>query len=300
MTSRLPPLSALRAFEAAGRHASFTRAAAELFVTPGAISRQIRGLEEFVGFTLFERTNREVKLTAAGEAYAKSITSAFAQIEEATRLLQASRKKSILRISAPLTFSMRWLMPRLASFSSQQPEHDFRLTTTVPIPAKLVMGEFDVAIRVLISSPDLIAHRLFDVELVPVCSPRLLKDGPPLQKPADLRKHTLLHSSVRSNDWADWLAAADAPMVDSEAGIRFESSSLAYQGAIEGIGVAIAIRFLVTDDLAAGRLVMPFDLGARDGSFFSVVYPRASESNPALITFRDWIIAEAGQPPLEP
>jgi LysR family glycine cleavage system transcriptional activator len=293
MPLRLPPLGALRAFEAAARHTSFTRAAAELFVTPGAISRQIATLEEFVGFPLFERTNREVKLTVSGVEYAQSISGAFSAIQDATRHLLASRQQAPLRISAPLTFALRWLIPRLASFKSLHPQDDYRLTTVVPIPLKLTT-EFDVGIRILRSSADVVAHRLFDVELVPVCSPRLLAQGPPLRQPADLRHHVLLNSSARLKDWPLWLAEAGLPDIDPSSGVQFESSSVAYEGALEGMGVALAMKGLVGDHLASGRLVMPFDLAYADGSAFCIVYARKAETSPQVARFRDWIVQEAG------
>lgn len=293
MPPRLPPLGALRAFEAAARHTSFTRAATELFVTPGAISRQIATLEEFVGFPLFERTNREVKLTVAGVEYAHSISGAFSAIQDATRHLLASRQQAPLRISAPLTFALRWLIPRLASFKNLHPHDDYRLTTVVPIPLKLTT-EFDVGIRILRSSADVVAHRLFDVELVPVCSPRLLAQGPPLKEPADLRRHVLLLSSARPKDWPLWLAAAGLTDIDPSSGVQFESSSVAYEGALEGMGVALAMKGLVGDHLASGRLVMPFDLSYSDGSAFCIVYARKTEISPQVARFRDWIVQEAG------
>lgn len=295
MPLRLPPLGALRAFEAAARHASFTRAAAELFVTPGAISRQIGTLEEFVGFALFERTNREVKLTPAGRDYARSVSGAFAQIHDATRHLLSSNQQAPLRISAPLTFALKWLMPRLASFKTLYPHNEYRLTTVVPIPLKLT-ADFDVGIRILRSSPEVVAHRLFDIELVPVCSPRLLARGPALAQPADLRRHVLLQSSARPNDWPQWLAHAGLGDFDPGKALQFESSSVAYEGALEGMGVALAMKGLVQDLLASGRLVMPFDLPYADGSAFCVVYTRKPEVSPPIAVFRDWIVQEAGQP----
>ena len=302
MALRLPPFSALRAFESAARHASFTRAATELFVTPGAISRQIASLEEFIGFPLFERTNREVKLTAAGQEYASAITDAFLQVSEATKRLHASELQKVLRISAPLTFAMRWLMPRLASFKTRYPHNEFRLTTVVPIPLKLATNDFDMGVRIFKTSPpDLIAHRLFDIEYIPVCSPRLLAAGKPLRRPADLAGHMLLHSSARPDDWVRWLEQAQVPDIDLGAGTHFETSSVAYEAAIEGIGVALAMRVLVADDLASGKLVAPFDIAYRDGSAFCICYQRKSDLSPALIAFRDWIVGEAGMPlpPLE-
>jgi LysR family glycine cleavage system transcriptional activator len=295
MSFRLPSLGALRAFEAAARHANFTRAASELFVTPGAISRQIGALEEYFGFALFERTNREVKLTPAGLEYAKAITAALMQVSDATRQLLASEQQAPLRISAPLTFAMRWLMPKLVSFKARYPNNEYRLTTVVPIPLKMT-SEFDVGIRILKSSPEVVAHRLFDVELVPVCSPKLLSSGPPLKEPRDLRKHVLLHSSARTRDWALWLDLAGVAHIDEAEGIQFESSSVAYEGALEGMGVAIAMKGLVTDYLASGRLVTPFEPVYRDGSAFCIVYARKGEVNHQIAAFRDWIVAEAGMP----
>ncbi|MBI3706385.1 MAG: transcriptional regulator GcvA [Proteobacteria bacterium] len=294
MAWRLPPMNALRALEAAGRHVSFTRAAEELHVTPGAISRQIRGLEDHLGVPLFERNHREVKLTKTSRAYVGTLTVVFERIDRATRSILDSKRERHLHIHSSITFTLRWLLPKLGSFHARHPKQEIRLTTALPIAANFATGDTDVAIRLAGASPDMIAHRLVDIELMPVCSPKLFSDIARVRAPAELRTHTLLHSSARPHDWANWLSAAGAPSVDPQRGIRFESSSLAYQAAIEGIGVAVGVKALVAEDLSAGRLVAPFDFIYRDGSAFHLVYSRHAAQNPQLIEFRDWIIAEAG------
>jgi LysR family transcriptional regulator, glycine cleavage system transcriptional activator len=295
MSWRLPPLNALRAFEAAGRHISFTRAGKELHVTPGAVSRQIKFLEESLGISLFDRTNRELRLTEAGKQYLITLSELFERLDKTTKRLLDTQREQQLHIYCSMTFTLRWLVPRLTSFHALYPKRDIRLTTTVPTPLLLSTGDIDVALRQGVGPwPDAIAHRLIDTELLPVCSPRLLEANP-LREIADLKRHTLLHSLARPADWAAWLSAAGATDIDPEHGIRFESSSLAYQAAIEGIGCVIGQIALVFDDLLSGRLVAPFPLILKDGGAFQLVYHENAAHNVRLVEFRDWMMAEAAR-----
>lgn len=297
MEVRLPPLNALRALESAGRNVSFTTAARELHVTPGAISRQIRRLEDYLGFPLFERSHREVKLNPATQIYVNTLTDLFRQVDRATKRLLDSRRERFLHIHTAITFTLRWLVPRLASFHSRYPKQEILLSTALPVPgaAELNASPTDVAIRITDSAgaaaemQTLAAHRLFGVELVPVCSPSLLLQG---RKPNELEKFTLLHSLARPNDWATWLNAAGAANVDPQGGIRFESSSLAYQAAIEGIGVAIGMRALVEADIKSGRLITPFEFTYSDDHAWYLFYSQAAAKTPQVVEFRDWIISE--------
>jgi LysR family glycine cleavage system transcriptional activator len=299
MPARLPPLNALRAFEAAGRNQSFTKAADELFVTPGAISRQIRALEDHLGFPLFQRNHREVRLTEQAAVYLEALTDVFNRMESATYRLIDARKQRLLHIHTAITFTLRWLVPRLSGFHGMHPKTEIRLSTTLPSAAELCAAPTDVIMHTkseewaAANAPVLISHRLVDIELVPVCSPQYKVRHGLGGSPAALANATLLHSSRRPNDWASWLEASKADSVDPMSGIRFESSSLAYQSAIEGIGVAIAMRAFVERDLEARLLVMPFTNVVRDGSAFYLTYSQAAANLPQVMEFRDWVTGEA-------
>ena len=287
------PLNALRAFEAAARLMSFKRAAAELHVTPGAVSRHVQQIERHVGVPLFERRHRAVVLTPAGGEYFSAIAEAFTRIVAATEKVTQSRSKRRLRIWSSVTFTMRWLLPRLPSFHEAHPGLDVIFTTSLK-PLDFAADDIDMAIRVLRRPPaGIVAHRLVETELVPVCAPRYPKGAMPLRRVDDLSRCTLLRSVQREDDWAKWLRFVSARGVDPMRGMSFETSSLAYQAAIEGIGVAIAQRALVVDDVAAGRLVIPFNRVLRDESPFSLLYPKSKVNEPHLVAFRDWLLQQA-------
>jgi LysR family glycine cleavage system transcriptional activator len=287
-------LSALRAFEAAARNGSIPRAAEELLVTPGAVARQIRTLEDYFGASLFERNNRDMRLTGASGTYAAALTEVFDQLERATRRMVGSQRLDKLHVYSSITFTLRWLVPHLPSFHMRYPHLELQLTAAVPSAIDLADGAIDVAIQSIPPHPEMISHRLIDVEFVPVCSPKFLAEHGPLETVADLGRVTLLSSTARSKDWENWLAAAGSPGLEPVHVIDFENSSLAYQAALEGIGVAIGRRFLLAEDLAAGRLLTPLDFVFRDGSAFHIVYSPKAASNPQVIQFRDWAFGEAG------
>ncbi len=295
MATRLPPLNALKAAEAAGRLMSFTRAADELHVTPGAISRQVKLLEDFLGVPLFERGNRELRLAEDGRAYLRALTETFERLENATRRFLHTRRARPLHIHCSMTFTLRWLVPRLTSFHASHPMREIRLTTAVvPITSQLGTGDVDVMIELGDGDwPDLVCHRLADSELVPVCSPKTAAAFSRPRRPEELLKHTLLHSLARPDDWASWLRAAGVDYADTAGSLRFESSSLAYQAAIEGMGIAIAQRCLIQDDLKARRLVTPFDFTYKDGQGYYMVYLPVSAHESRLVEFREWIINPA-------
>ncbi|WP_181832913.1 transcriptional regulator GcvA [Bosea caraganae] len=298
MAWRLPPLNALRAFEAAGRHVSFTRAAEELHVTPGAVSRQIKLLEDFLGVELFDRTNRDLRISEASRAYVAALTDVFDRTDGATKRLLNAHKEQPLHVHCAMTFALRWLMPRLPLFHKLDPTREIQLTTSfTPMPAS-ILGAGDVDISIQLGRGDwsgLIAHRIAGGELVPVCSPQLLATSPALRHANDLSRHTLLHSLARPDDWRDWLAAAGADAVDAGHSLRFESSSLAYQAAIDGIGIAIGQMALVVEDIELGRLVPAFDFVFQNGNAYYLTYLERAEKNPRLMAFRDWILGEAGR-----
>jgi len=293
MRPRLPPLNPLRTFEAAARHQSFTRAARELHVTPGAVSRQVMVLEKFVGARLFERVNREVRLTPVGQRYLHDLSDVFDRIAASTlRAMQGVRERP-LHVWCPMTFAMRWLVPRLPAFHAAHPGRDAIFTTSLK-PVDFSVHDADVAIRMGRGDwPGVISRHLVGIELLPVCSPRLLSGPTPLKTPRDLARHTLLQSVARPEYWRIWLEAAGAGDVDPDRGLTFESVSLAYQAALEGLGVAMGQHALVAEDLAVGRLVAPFGPRVPIDNAFYLVYPERLEDDAHLSTFRDWILAEA-------
>jgi len=290
---RLPPMNAVRAFEAVGRHLSITLAAEELHVTPGAISRQVQALEEFLGTPLLKRGHRQVTLTRHGADFHRAAAKAVDLLRAAaSRMKKAGRKQ--LKIRAYTTFAMRWLIPRLSGFHAAHPDVEVLLTASLE-PVDFRRDDLDGAIRLGDGKwPGVVVHRLVPNLLVPVASPALLKKGPPLRKPADLARHTLLHSIARPDDWAYWLEAAGvADRLDPHSGMTYESSAFAYAAAAEGHGVAIAQLFLVEDDLAAGRLKRPFTRTLDMGEFtYYLLVPAHRPESAQMKLFRQWLLAQ--------
>jgi LysR family glycine cleavage system transcriptional activator len=295
MRDRFPPLNALRCFECAGRHMSFALAAEELNVTPGAVRRQIKTLEEWLGAPLFRRRHKQVVLTPLGRSYLAAVGAPLEEIAAATSRARRREGDRPIAISSYPTFALRWLVPRWGHFYNRHPDIDVQLTTSLQ-PVDFERDEFDAAILVgegKATWPRLTCRKLVDVELAPVCSPALLKGDKPLREPADLAGFTLLHGSPRPRDWARWLEFAGVSGIDPESGLTFDSLNLALQAAIEGLGVAIAVRALARDDLAAGRLVEPFTVVRRSRRPFHLVYPPGNERDPRLRHFIDWLCEEA-------
>lgn len=293
MGRQLPPLNAMRAFEAAARHASFTRAAQELHVTQGAVSRHVASLERWLGLKLFARTQRGIELTVKGSAYFRSLTGALDQIDFATRQLQQRPEENLLRLKLPPTFAIRWLVPRLARFHAQHRGIDVQITTSHD-PADFDREDVDACIHsdpVPPVGPGF--RRLFGEVLVPVCSAGLARRAPRMKAPRDLAHQVLLCSLHRPHDWPTWLAAAGVPGIDGNSGLKFENAALAYQAAIDELGVMIAQRALVEDDLRSGRLVAPIPLPvAAPGAYYLAYHPHRLK--PArLVAFEDWLVAEA-------
>jgi LysR family glycine cleavage system transcriptional activator len=289
---RLPPLNALRAFEAAARHLSITLAASELHVTPGAVSRQIKTLEDALGIALFKRGHREITLTQRGADYYRAVTRGFDTLRDATRRLKRRRQRNELKIRAYTTFAMRWLIPRLSGFHSAHPDIEVLLKASLE-PIDFRKEDIDGAIRLGDGDwPGTNVHRLVDNVIAPVASPALLKSGPKLRKPADLARHTLLHSIARPDDWARWLEAAGvAGQIDAHAGMTYESSVMAYAAAIEGQGVAIAQLFLVASDLAERRLVAPLRRSVDMGDFtYYLLTPKHRDESTSMRAFRLWLL----------
>lgn len=293
MTRRLPPLNALRAFEAAARCGNFTRAAQELFVTQGAVSRHIATLESWLDIPLFERGRHGIRLTPAGQAYHASMRVAFDQIEHGTRQLQRSSDAWLLRVKLPPTFAIRWLIPRLARFHALHPRIDVQITTSHK-PADFDRDDVDVSIHSEPLPPEGPGYRLlFRETLLPVCAPALLQRAPRLKAPGDLAHHTLLGSLNRPQDWPAWLEAAGALDIDTNRGLKFENAAMAYQAAAEGLGVMVGLLPFVRDDLANGRLVAPFALRVPTAGGYFMAW-RTDQPVPARVRdFEAWIAGEA-------
>jgi len=296
MARPLPPLNALRAFDAAARHLSFARAAGELAVTPGAVSRQIQALEQALGVALFRRGNRVVELTASGLDYAQEVREALERLARATERVRGGERRGPLSICAYPSFAMRWLMPRWRRFHDRHPEIDLQLTTSLA-PVDFARDRFDAAVRVGDGNwPGHGSIRLAAVEIFPVCSPDLPSARRPLKRPEDLRHHLLIHSAPRPDDWPRWLAAAGAVDIDATRGPRFESLNLAYQAAIESVGVAMGIGCLVGEDLAQGRLVRPLAFARKSAREFHLVWPLRRTDDSRLSALRAFLQAAADEP----
>ena len=290
-----PPLNAVRAFEAAARHSSFKAAAAELGVTHGAVSRQVALLEAWLDDTpLFLRLNRRVVLTPGGAALLAEFGPALDRIAAAVRQHRGRRgeaPRTVLRVNAVATFSLRWLLPRLTLFRDRHPGIEVRLTTSND-PIDALPEPFDVIIR---GGPDqfhgFVPRLLLPERRSPVCSPALLARLD-LTQPADLAQHTLLHVSTMPRLWRDWLAAAECPAFDPAASLTLDHFYLALQAAADGLGVAMGPTALVADDLAAGRLVMPFPAVSLPARSYFAYLPQAQIADPASVAFCDWLEQE--------
>jgi LysR family glycine cleavage system transcriptional activator len=292
MKRSLPPLNALRAFEAAGRLGSFKEAAAELHVTHGAVSQHVRVLEAWLGAPLFERHNRRVVLTAAARTYLKEIGPLFGQIAQATARYGFPETVSrTLSVSAPATFTLRWLVPRLAQFRAAHADVDVSVETSNESVESL-KERYDIVIR---GGPDTFygyAMRPFlSEERLPVCSPALLQRAP-LRIPDDLRQHTLLHTSSLPRLWPDWLASAGTSALQPAAALTFDHFYLTLQAAIDGIGVAMGPTALVSDDLATGRLVAPFAAPRLPSRSYCTYVPEDKSTDDLVALFRAWLEQE--------
>jgi len=313
MSDRFPPLNALRAFEAAARHRSFKRAAEELFVTPAAISQQVKTLEDYLGVELFRRLTRAIELTSVAEAMLPKVREGFDCFAAGLAQARRSEDRGRISVAAPPNFVARWLMPRLRDFTASHPQFDLRIIGTLRAidnpdeEALLDPGRADGEARLSVrygmgDYPGSAVDLLFRPSHVPVCSPKLLGRGPPLRKPSDLRYHALIHDDSSPGDeerpgWEEWLEIAGAKGVDAARGPRFSNASLVHEAAIDGVGVALALRPLVDSDIEEGRLVAPFERAVPTRFAYYLVTPDALAENPAAGTFRRWLIAQAkGRP----
>jgi LysR family glycine cleavage system transcriptional activator len=296
----MPPLNALRAFEAAARHLSLTKAARELHVTAGALSHQIRGLEELLGVKLFERRVRSIALTAAGKQLYPGLQTGFTNIREAVAGLSEAGDSSVLVISTPPGFTAKWLAPRLYRFSAANPEIDARVSSSLG-NANFTTDGVDVAVRNLLiddaADPELVIEKLIELSFVPVCSPRLIETHGPFTTPEALKGVPLIHDDALSNRaeipiWADWFEAAGVEGADVSRGLRFNSADHAIDATVEGAGVLLAHEVLAYDDLRTGRLAIPFRLFLRSRRAYHFVCLKRRLNHPNVQAFRTWIKQE--------
>jgi LysR family transcriptional regulator, glycine cleavage system transcriptional activator len=295
---RLPPLNALRAFEAAARHLNFSRAADELSVTPGAVSQQIQNLEDYVGVALFKRTPKGLLLTDPAQIALPSLREAFDRLAEAASMLTAAVDGRRLTVTVPPSFASKWLLPRLGDFETRHPEVDVWVSADNEIN-DFASGEVDLAIRYGSGRyAGLETVRLLQETVLPVASPSLLENQA-LTQPADLAGHTLLHdgspdADPSCPDWTMWLAARGVRGVDGARGPRFNQSSLVIEAAVGGRGVALAKRTLAQADLDAGRLIAPLQIATAVDFAYYLVHPKTKGRLPQVKAFIAWIGAQAG------
>jgi LysR family glycine cleavage system transcriptional activator len=291
MMRKLPPLNAVKAFEAAARHVSFTKAAEELHVTHGAVSRQVSLLEDWLGTTLFQRVASQVGLTENGRAYAREITSLLDRMSVVTAQVAEKAAPAALSVSAPPTFTMRWLIPRMSVYQRRRPGVEIRLTTSIA-PVHFQENNYDLAIRGALEPMTGCDSVPFMTEsIVPVCHADLAESGG-LRTPADLARHTLIRYTTEPYPWSTWFRAAGVPETAGASTLHFEQMFFALQAASEGLGVVLVPLFLVADDIVAGSLCAPFGfLGAMHRHYFANTSP-ASAHNPVLAEFRAWLIEE--------
>jgi LysR family transcriptional regulator, glycine cleavage system transcriptional activator len=285
---RLPPLNAIKAFEAAARLGSFTSAAKELSVTHGAVSRQIRLLEEWLGTSLFLRTSRNAVPTRAGTDLLAEAGPALDRLAGASLRVQSAKAREVLRISALPTFAMRWLIPRLPQLQREHPTLETRIVTA-STPAEQFGMDVDVVVSGPARQPGWIGSRFLGEAYLPLLSPGLMKERP-LQSPADLERHTLLHAATRRQMWLRWLTAAGVPNLKPARDQIFEHFYFAIQAAIEGLGVAMGPLALVGDELREGRLVAPIKEPAIKTRGYFVYAPETNSEAPAIIALRQWLV----------
>lgn len=295
MARKLPPLNALRAFEAAARHQSFADAADELCVTPGAISRQIKTLEDYFGMPVFEREHRKVVLTPEARVYAQLVKEVFERLQVGTQRMASQGRDRPLHIVCPLTFASRWLIPRIANFTAVAPAIQIRLTTAVSLVRNLAtITDADISIEY---RKDKIggfeSHPLVRTRLVPVCAPALAES---IRGAADINPAMLLHSSQRRSAWAKWASGAQlGGGFDTSQGMEFSSLALAYHAAVEGVGVAIGDLDLVEAELTSGSLVAPIGPIVDTEDRYTLMYPSDVAKDERITLFRDWIVEEAAR-----
>jgi LysR family transcriptional regulator, glycine cleavage system transcriptional activator len=294
MPRQLPPLNALRAFEAAARSESFTRAAEELCVTQGAVSHQVKALEATLGIKLFNRERQRLVITDAGREYLNVVRDALDRIAAGTERLVQRQNAGVLTVSTSPDFAAKWMVYRLGRFAEAHPGIDLRVSATMH-HVDFAREDVDVAVRHGDGDwSGLDAVRLCSEQLFPVCSPKFMSGRNRIRKPPDLLKLPLLHL----DDWKAWSRWFDAAgIVDAEMprGTALNRASMLIDAAVDGQGVALARTALAAWDLINGRLIRPFDLGLRLSNTYWIVCPKATSGVPKIATFRKWLLAEAAE-----
>jgi LysR family transcriptional regulator, glycine cleavage system transcriptional activator len=300
MLEQFPGLRSLRAFNAAARHLSFTKAADEMGVTPAAISHQIKELEDQIGVALFTRTSRSMTLTREGEILSAAAAESLDTLSRAVKRIKRLENRKVLKVSASPSIAAKWLVPRLDRFLDQSPGAEVRVDVTTTA-LDFERDDVDIAIRFGQGRyPGLKSDLLFTDKIFPVCSPRIITKEKPLAQPKDLLRHTLIHLEYEAQgvvwpNWKMWMLAAGITDFDDKRGMHFGQTSLTVQAAIDGHGVALGDSNLVADDIAEGRLVKPFELSLRAPSQFAyhVVSPMDTTNNPLVEAFRQWALSQA-------
>ena len=312
MIYRLPPLNALRVFEAAARHLSFKEAANELSITQAAVSHQIKSLEEYLGVELFRRAGRGVQLTEAARACLPRLREGFDALAAAVEMIRERAEEADLLITAPPVFTARWLMPRLADFARREPKIELRVFASSKmvdagaLDSPTLVSGLDLrdeasGVEIHLGAghyPGYRADRLFGVTMTVVASRELVNGNPPIREPADLAHHVLLHDDAMEivtggNAWQRWLEEAKAEdRVDASRGPHFSSNILSLEAASQRLGVALALRPLVDDDIASGRLCAPFDIEMKPPSAYYLVCPEVIADRPAVAAFRAWLLEQ--------
>jgi LysR family glycine cleavage system transcriptional activator len=308
--SRLPPLNALRAFEAAARHLSFKNAARELHVTPGAVSHHVKQLEDSLGVPLFRRLTRALELTPEGQALLPKVQEGLRNLAEAVERVRSRDDARKLTVMAPPNFASRWLVPRLARFTERHPGLDLHVASrasmidggdesdTLPSPES---SEVSPVAMVRFGDgryPGARVDEVFTAVYVPVCSPKLLRGPRPLKKPSDLRHHTLLHDETVIEEgarpsWSAWLESVGITDIDARRGTHFTEGSLSLEAAREGLGVALAMKPLVRSEIEAGRLVMPFNISSPASYAYYLLTAEGSRPDTSVGAFREWLLEES-------
>jgi LysR family transcriptional regulator, glycine cleavage system transcriptional activator len=292
MRLRLPPLNALKVFEAAARHESFTRAAEELYVTQGAVSHQVKALEAELGVKLFNREHQRLVITEAGRDYLAVVRDALDRIALGTERLLQRQSSGVLTVSTSPDFAAKWLVHRLGHFAEAHPDIDLRVSATLQ-HVDFAREEVDLAVRHGDGNwPGLDTVRLSSEHLFAVCSPKLLSGRRRLGKPSDILKFPLIHMDSRS-DWTKWLQAAGVDGAQAMHGPVLNRASMVIDAAINGQGIALARTTLAAWDLINGRLVRPFPATLRLSKTYWIICPKATATLPKIITFRDWLLMEA-------
>jgi LysR family transcriptional regulator, glycine cleavage system transcriptional activator len=294
MPRRLPPLNALKAFEAAARHESFTRAAEELCVTQGAVSHQVKALEAELGLKLFNRQRQKLVITESGRSYLAIVRDALDRIADGTEQLLRRQNSGVLTVSTSPNFAAKWLVHRLSRFAQAHPAIDLRVSASLH-HVDFAREDIDVAIRHGNGNePGLHVLRLCVEEIFPVCSPKLLKGKGALRMPTDLRHAVLLHVNDRQ-DWRRWLDAANVDGIDLARGPLLNQASMAIDAAVDAQGVSLARTALAAWDLIGGRLVRPFSLALQVPYAYWIVCSKTAAKLPKIVAFTEWLLAEAAE-----